>query len=128
MFIHFQFLTILHLNGNNLISISSDISLLTNLTHLNLSNNHLKSLPLEMGKMSRLKELVLYDNFINLLPVEFGYLYQLEAFLVDGNPLVEPLFSLNQSHGGLALISFIRDNNTGIKDIHLDLLCILFCF
>lgn len=58
-----------------------------------------------------LRKLDLFHNYINLIPVEFGYLYQLECFVVDDNPLVEPLFSINESQGGLAVISFLRDNN-----------------
>lgn len=112
LFVHFQFLTALHLNGNNLTSISSEIALLRNLKHLNISDNHLKSVPPEIGKLVQLREFLMYNNFVNLLPVEFGSLYQLEVFGLDGNPLVEPLYSMNATSGGLSLVSFLRDNNT----------------
>lgn len=112
LYSYFGFLTTLHLNGNCLTYISPEIAKLTNLVHLNLSGNNLKSLPSEIGRLVSLKELLLFDNYINLLPVDLGYLYQLETFIIDGNPLIEPLYSLNQAQGGLAVIVFLRDNNS----------------
>jgi CCR4-NOT transcription complex subunit 6 len=112
LFTHFVFLKQLHLQGNSLTSISPNVVQLTNLEYLDLSGNALKTLPPVLGRMTWLRELLLYENYINVLPVELGFLYQLETFAVSGNPLIEPLYSMNQAQGGLAVLAFLRDNNT----------------
>lgn len=106
----FSFLTALYLNHNALTFIPPEIARLSALTCLNLCGNQLKTVPPEMGRLVLLKELLLFDNQINTLPSELGFLYLMEVFGLDGNPLIEPLFSLNIKQGPLAVLSFLRDN------------------
>lgn len=106
----FSFLTRLYLNHNALSSIPSEISKLSSLNYLNLCGNQLKTVPPEMGRLVLLKELLLFDNQINSLPSELGFLYLMESFGLDGNPLIEPLFSINIKQGSLAVLAFLRDN------------------
>ena len=112
LYTHFGFLKQLHLQGNSLTALSPCIVQLARLEYLDLSGNSLKTLPPLLGRMTWLRELLLYENYINVLPVELGFLYQLETFAVAGNPLIEPLYSMNQTQGGLAVLAFLRDNNT----------------
>ena len=107
----FTFLTGLYLNHNMLTHIPSEIGQLIHLKKLDLSGNRLQSLPFELSRMFTLRKLLVFNNQISTLATEFGSLYLMESFGIDGNPLVEPLFSINASQGGLYVLAFLRDNN-----------------
>ena len=81
-------LTVLHLFGNQIDSISSRIGELKNLEELYIGKNNLKTLPKEIGQLKNLKILSLQYNVIDSLPNEIGDLEQLETLWLDQNRLV----------------------------------------
>jgi CCR4-NOT transcription complex subunit 6 len=110
----YDFLKCLYLNHNNLSSISSDISRLNCLVTLNLSSNKLSSLPPELGLLISLRELLVFDNQLSFLPPELGQLYQLNILGLEGNPMSEPIASMIQKDGTLAVVTYLRDMCPGI--------------
>lgn len=52
---HFEHLTALYLNDNNLLRLPNDIGLLVNLRTLDISSNKLRSLPAELGELIHLR-------------------------------------------------------------------------
>ena len=65
-----QNVTVLHLDGNDLDILPSEIGQLTNLVRLNLNNNQLTALPPEIGQLSSLRWLSLENNNLSTLPPE----------------------------------------------------------
>lgn len=52
---HFEHLTALYLNDNNLLRLPNDVGLLVNLRTLDVSSNKLRSLPAELGELIHLR-------------------------------------------------------------------------
>ncbi|CAG8492508.1 21725_t:CDS:2 [Rhizophagus irregularis] len=108
---HYNFLTTLYINHNNLTYVSSEISKLRNLTILDISGNKLSVLPPELGMLTNLRELLLFDNLLVNIPFELGTLYQLETLGLEGNVgLNDTIKSILQKDGTAAVIQFLRDN------------------
>ncbi|KAF7684460.1 putative glucose-repressible alcohol dehydrogenase transcriptional effector like protein [Astathelohania contejeani] len=111
-----SFLTELYLNNNELESIPVSITGLTNLEIIDLSCNRLKTVIPEIGRMIYLRELNLGENYISCLPMGIGTLYQLENLNLNDNPLIEPFATIYKNKGGLGLITFCKENNTGYEE------------
>ncbi|MFN6566356.1 COR domain-containing protein [Dendronalium sp. ChiSLP03b] len=79
--------TELDLSNNQLSSLPSEISQLSNLMELDLSNNQLSSLPPDICQLSYLMTLSLGDNQISSLLPEISQLYNLRELYLHNNQL-----------------------------------------
>lgn len=115
LFSDYMFLGKLYIDNNRLTHLHPAIGQLRNLTHLDASNNDLHDIPEEIGMLVNLKYLLLFDNNITLLPYEVGHLFKLEVLGIEGNPLDERLKEEIVQNGTKALVTTLRENNTGEK-------------
>jgi CCR4-NOT transcription complex subunit 6 len=113
LFSDYIFLRKLYIDNNRLMHLHPAIGQLRNLTHLDASNNELHEIPEEIGMLVNLKDLLLFDNNITLLPYEVGHLFKLEVLGIEGNPLDERLKEEIVQNGTKALVTTLRENNTG---------------
>lgn len=79
--------TVLNLGHNGLISIPSEIGLLTQLRFLDLSINKLTSIPSEIGLLTQLRFLGLAHNKLQSIPSEIRLLTQLKGLQLSENEL-----------------------------------------
>lgn len=103
----YSFLTILRLDGNNLVSIPKEIGTMKNLVTLDVSRNKLQTIPAEIGKLISLRELLLYRNQLCTLPHELGQLYLLSRLQLDENPFCEPIRSILCDGGTPAVMYYL---------------------
>ncbi|AFY92033.1 leucine-rich repeat domain-containing protein [Chamaesiphon minutus] len=75
----------LHLSGNKLTSLPSDIGKLTKLTCIELSSNKLTSLPASIGNLNNLIHLDLRGNQLSFLPNSIDNLTNLTHLYLGGN-------------------------------------------
>lgn len=87
----------LSLAGNQLKTLSCDISKLTSLRLLQLSGNYLTTLPEELGELHLLEGVWVHGNFLTSLPDSLGQLAQLTQLSLAGNKLT----TLPESIGAL---------------------------
>lgn len=106
---HYEHLTTLYLNHNQLTAVPPAISRLRHLTVLDLSANQLTVLPPELGLLASLEHLWVFDNRLEGLPSELGSLHQLKLLGIYGNPLSRELLNIIQTQGTPSLISYLRD-------------------
>lgn len=104
-----QNITRLFLSHNLLTSIPPMICIMSNLAILDLSHNKLSKIPTEIGRMHSLKQLLLYDNLLNVLPSQICWLWTLEVLGLEGNPWIEPVYSLLKQ-GSLSMLQVLREN------------------
>ncbi len=96
-FTNYKGLSELNLGGNHLMELPPEIGRLTGLLVLNLENNRLVELPDEIGNLTNLTELTVENNRITQLPKQFGQLRSLSKLILVNNQLTE----LNAEFGGL---------------------------
>ncbi|RKP04705.1 hypothetical protein THASP1DRAFT_20830, partial [Thamnocephalis sphaerospora] len=107
---HYEFLTTLYVNHNQLSYLPAAVAQLRALRILDASGNKLTTLPVELGLLTELRELLLFDNMLTDLPAELGTLYQLETLGLEGNPIQDPVKSMISGEGTSAVITYLRDN------------------
>ncbi|CAJ0929179.1 unnamed protein product, partial [Mesorhabditis belari] len=111
MFMNYQHITALFMNGNQLTRIPAEICHLSNLTMLDLSHNKLKSLPAELGDMISLCSLYLNNNQLRVLPFELGKLFRLHTLGLTGNPLSPEINKIyHETNGQQKLLQFLLDH------------------
>lgn len=77
----------LHLQYNQLTSLSESIGNLENLVELKLGGNELKTLPRNIGKLKKLRILTMWRNEIEFLPAEICLLKNLQGLDLCDNPI-----------------------------------------
>jgi Leucine-rich repeat (LRR) protein len=82
-------LNVLHLSGNQLTRLSSEIGLCQNLTMLFINHNQLTTLPSEIGKLGKLTKLHVGGNRLTTLPSELGLCQNLKELDVSHNQLTK---------------------------------------
>ena len=110
LFKWYTFLSVINLSNNNLRTLSSRLSELTQLIYLDVSLNQLQELPPEIGLLSQLQTLYLHDNQLKDLPHEFGMLYQLNKLTLENNPFIDPIFHIDKQNC-TQLVQHIRDSS-----------------
>lgn len=78
----------LHLTGNHISLLPSELSLIDSLTFLDISRNRLRSFPYSACSLPNLKFLILSHNRLGTLPSRLSQLTSLEVLNVSDNKLV----------------------------------------
>lgn len=84
-------LEVLHMEGNQMTSLSASVGRLTRLRELHLNGNQLVALPDTIAKLGALEKLSVANNRLTTLPPQIGCLSRLEELNLNGNPLVQGL-------------------------------------
>jgi leucine-rich repeat protein SHOC2 len=113
-------LTCVELSSNKLTSLPASIGNLTNLSHLDLRGNQLSFLPSSIDNLTNLTHLYLGSNFFESLPDAIGEMSKLTHLHLNSNLLT----SLPQSLANLSgLIELnLSNNNLSSLPLHLDTL------
>ena len=89
-------ITGLSLNYNNIESVPSELSQLTNLKYLDLSDNNLCLVPSELSQLKNLKYLFLDNNYLTLVPSELAQLKKLTDLYFNNNNISSVPSELSQ--------------------------------
>jgi len=85
--VHFENLSLLNVDSNEIAYIPNEIGSLTNLQHLSFASNSITSIPTEIMSLGKLKSLYLNDNKISFVSSEIEALTNLEVLHLGNNEL-----------------------------------------
>lgn len=108
-----KYLTYLSLNQNHLTYLPPSLGELTSLEEVHVAGNKLGSLPTEIGLLTRLQILKINNNRISSVPSHMGDCRTLSEVDISSNLLLE----LPETFGNLQNLKVLRLSNNGLKSL-----------